>query len=55
MKKIKLNQPASINGGAYVYKAGDIIKQGDVPDWVFNLLLAGYADEVKREKKKPEA
>lgn len=56
MKEIKLNQPASINGGDYVFKKGDVVREGDVPAWVFDLLLAGYADEVKRAKaKKQEA
>lgn len=51
--KIKLNQPASINGGAFNFQKGDIIEKGDVPEWVFDLLLGGgYADEVKPRKKK---
>lgn len=56
MKTIKLNQPASVNGGAYVFKKGDIVKEGDVPEWVFYLLKDGYADEVRvRKKDKTEA
>ena len=51
--KIKLNQPASVNGGAYRFKAGQVVSKGDVPQWVIALLLgSGYADEIRERKKK---
>lgn len=51
MKKIKLNQPASVNGGAYVFQMGEVIQPGDIPQWVYDLLIgSGYADEVRKRK-----
>jgi len=54
--KIKLNQPASVNGGAYKFSPGQVVIRGDVPDWVIDLLLGGgYADEIRERVKKQEA
>lgn len=51
--KIRLNQPASVNGGAYNFKPGQVVREGDVPRWVIDLLIgSGYADEIRERKKK---
>ena len=54
MKTIKLNQPVRINGGDFVFHKGDVVRERDVPPWVFDLLRDGYADEVKQQRAKKQ-
>ncbi len=53
--KIKLTQPASVNGGNFNFKPGQVVEEGEVPQWVIDLLLGGgYAKEVRERKKKDD-
>jgi len=54
--KIKLTQPASVNGGSFNFKPGQTVAEGEVPRWVIDLLLgSGYAEEVRERKKKDKS